>query len=105
MNSKDIRQIIIDKNIEVKGAFTAYPGGQWSYICCEDAPQLLEFCLKHEAYSHWTHRNRYSVTIYWKDDESPTGVSSVASFDPKRLKEAYEILGDSIGAALVWCNE
>lgn len=126
MNPKEISQIIIDTCESVNGSFAdrqpemvqsfwknhkenpiAYRA-EWapnySYIDCSEAPHLLEFCLTHPAFSHWTHRSRYSVTIYWHDDESPTRVRSVAAFDPKRLPEAYRILKDPIGEAIAWAN-
>lgn len=124
MTNKEITATIIATNEAVKGTFETHEpemvaafwlnnkekpeayradcAPNWSYICCEDAGHLLAFCLQHPEFSHFSHRNRYSVTIYWHCDESPTRVRSVGSFDPKRMQEAYKLRGDEIGAAHAW---
>lgn len=124
MTSKAISKIIIETVDAVKGTFESnYPkevaafwqshkenpeayrseyAPNWSYINCEDADHLLAFCLQHPQFSHFSHRNRYSVTIYWHCDESPTRVKSVGAFDPSRMQEAYKLIGDEVGAGLAW---
>jgi hypothetical protein len=89
-------------NRENPAAYRADFAPNWSYICCEDANYLLAFCLQHPEFSHFSHRNRYSVNIYWHCDDSPTRVRSVGTFDPSRMQEAYKLIGDEVGAGLAW---
>ena len=125
MNHHEIKAIIIEKMTAALGTYdsvhpevnknfaanfardpVAYRLGptDWSHIFCDASPDMLEFVLTHPEFSHFRQRDRYSVTVYWHDDGSPTRVSSVASFDPKRLQEAYKLIGDEIGAATAWAN-
>jgi hypothetical protein len=124
MTSKEIRKIIIETNDAAKGTFESHEpkmvaafwqnhkekpeayraefAPNWSYICCEDSDHLLAFCLQHPEFSHFSHRNRYSVDIYWHCDNTPRRVISVGTFDPARMQEAYKLIGDEVGAGLAW---
>lgn len=126
MNSAQINAIIVEKMTAVCGPYDsihpevnknyaqnnasnpeAYPlGGEinWSYIDCEKSADLLAFCLQHPEFSHFSHRNRYSVTIYWHHDTAPNRVISIGSFDPSRMQEAHKVIGDEIGAATAWAS-
>lgn len=125
MNTKEINAIIIEKMNESRGTYDsvhpdvnkhfaanfardpqAYSLGptNWSYIQCEASPALLAFVLQHPEFSHFSHRNRYSVSVYWHHDTSPSRVVEVAAFDPKRMQEAHRLLSDEIGAAKAWAN-
>lgn len=90
MTSKEISVIIANKML----------GTNYTYMSCDERPELLSFLLTHAEYSHISQRSRYSISVYWHCEGSPTGVSNVGAFDPKRLKEACQILGDPIAEAL-----
>jgi hypothetical protein len=124
MNTQEINAIIIEKMTEARGTYdsvhpevnknfeknrAANPDAyrspcNWSYIQCEAGPDLLAFVLRHPEFSHFTHRDRYSVTVYWHHDTAPNRVVSVAAFDPKRMQEAHRLRGDEIAAAMAWAS-
>lgn len=74
------------------------PNDNYSYIPCGKDIERLTFCLKHPEFAHFTHRDTYSVTIYWHCEGSPTGVRSIGAFDPEMIPTAYRILNDEIMA-------
>lgn len=103
MKNAEITAIIIaqceakhGKWIEI---YPDYPNGNYSYIACDKDVEQLTFCLKHPEFSHFNQRDRFSVTIYWHCEGSPTGVRSVGAFDPEMISMAYRILGDFVTAA------
>lgn len=103
MLREEIKAFIIAKNESISGPwvdkYPDRPNDNYSYIPIEENEDLLKEVLTHPEYSHWTHRNRYSVSVYFHDERSPTRVSIVASFDPSLIPAAYRIKGDVISAA------
>lgn len=63
-----------------------------SWVSLDDRPDLIKTVMEHEDFSHVSHRNRYSVSIYFCCDGSPSGVSVFASID---VKSANSLVGFS----------
>lgn len=75
-------------------------GKDW--VSLDQHPDLIEAVMKHEDFSHVSHRNRYSLSIYYCCDGSPSGVSLFASIDIKDIKKlvGHNERFDAIEAAL-----
>ena len=103
MSRQEIKAFIIAKNEAISGPwirkYPDRPDDNYSYIPIGYNEELLKEVLTHSEYSHWTHRDRYSVSVYFHDERSPTRVSIVASFDPSLIPAAYRIKNDVISTA------
>lgn len=78
----------------------------FSNMDCNNA-DIMDFALTHPEYSHFSVKgsgNCQYVAVYWHAEGSPTGVTSVGSFNVENIQKAYEIRKDPIGGALAWCN-
>lgn len=61
--------------------------GNSNYVSLNDRPDLIKSVMNHEDFSHVSHRDRLSLSIYFHCEGSPSGCSLFAAIDAKDAKK------------------